>query len=529
MTADSRVLQTDPRPTPSSTTHDDQDRAQLEAGAVTGLGVLAQGLAAAAPSVALASVPGSLFLVAGKGALWAAVIGGILAYLIAAVIAINARRTVSSGSLGTYAGNGLGPVAAFVTGWALILGYIGFAAGGVLGAVLYFNAFLQEIGLPTDHLVFKVLLLVLATTASIYIPFRGVNVSVKLGLGFEVVSLLAISLILVASYVTWGPHLDGGQFSLGHLGSSTTLIAAVTAVGSYAGFESAASLGHEAHDAHRNVPRAILRLVIGLSVIYLLATYPEVLGFQGAKKLGADSTPLPIVAENAHVHWVTYVVTLTLGTAMIVFSSAVINSGARSLFTLSRETALPQALGRVHTAFRTPHVAIALVGGIAFVIGLIGTVNSVGRFQWDVYVSIVSSYAYLFAYLVVAIATPLWLRRIRALTPARLVVSVLATLGILYVIYKNLLPVPEGAYRYLPYVFLGLLLVGFARFLQLRATRPEVAARIGSIQTLSEAEQERLAELGILDAVRGSHLAERAVDQAVDHTTDGAVVEPDRT
>nr|BFE59515.1 APC family permease [Dactylosporangium thailandense] len=484
----------------------------LPAGAVSGLGVFGQGLAAAAPSVAIASVPGSLFLVAGKGAFWAAIIGGALVYLIAASIAFQARRTVSSGSLGTYAGNGLGPVAAFVTGWALILGYIGFAAGGVLGAVLYFNSFLQEIGLHTDHLAVKVLLLVLASAAAFYIPFRGVSMSVKLGLGFEVVSLVAIFVILIASYIHYGPHLDAEQFSLHHLGASTTLIAAVTAVGSYAGFESAASLGHEARDAHRNVPRAVLRLVIILSALYLVATYPEILGFQGSKKLDADSTPLPVVAENAGVHWVTYVVTLSLGTAMIVFSAAVINSGARSLFTLAREHALPRSLGRVHSAFRTPHVAITFVSVVGFVIGLIGTVNSVGRFQWDVYVGIVSSYAYLFAYLLVAIATPLWLRKIKALTPGAVVVAVLAALGILYVIYKNLVPVPAGAYKYLPYVFLALLLVGLLRFLWLRATRPRIAARVGSIQTLSEAEQERLAELGILDAVTGGHRADRAVD-----------------
>jgi amino acid transporter len=502
-------------PTPPVGRHDDE----LPAGEVSGLGVFAQGLAAAAPSVALASVPGSLFLVANKGAFWAAIIGGVLVYLIAAVIAIQARRTVSSGSLGTYAGNGLGPVGAFVTGWALILGYIGFAAGGLLGAVLYFNAFLQQIGLHTDHVVFKVVLLVLATAAALYIPFRGVNVSVKLGLGFEVVSLLAIAVILVASYVHYGAHLDSGQFSLHYLGQNTTLIAAVTAVGSYAGFESAASLGHEAKDAHRNVPRAILRLVIGLSVVYLIATYPEVLGFQGPLKLDPDSTPLPVVAENVGVHWVTYVVGLSLGTAMIVFSSAVINSGARSLFTLSRERALPAALGRVHPGFRTPHVAIGLVGAIAFVIGLIGTVNGVGRFQWDVYVSIVASYAYLFAYLLVAIATPLWLRKIKALSAGAVIVSTLATIGIGYVIYKNLVPVPDGFYKFLPYVFLALVTVGLARYLHLRATQPEIAARVGSIQTLSEAEQERLAALGILDAVRGSHLAERVVDDIGDDTS----------
>jgi amino acid transporter len=331
-----------------------------------------------------------------------------------------------------------------------------------------------------------------------------------------VVSLLAIAVILIASYISYGPHIDSEQFSLHFLGENTTLIAAVTAVGSYAGFESAASLGHEARDAHRNVPRAILRLVIGLSLVYLFATYPEVLGFQGAVKLGADSTPLPVVAENSGVHWITYVVGLSLGTAMIVFASAVINSGARSLFTLSRERALPGALGRVHPRFRTPYVAIGLVGAIAFVIGLVGTVNNVGRFQWDVYVGIVSSYAYLFAYLLVAIATPLWLRKIKALSIGAVIVSALAAVGIGYVIYKNLVPVPDGFYKYLPYVFLALLAVGLARYLHLRATQPEIAARVGSIQTLSETEQERLADLGILDAVRGSHLAEKAVDDIVD-------------
>ncbi|MEU4768518.1 APC family permease [Actinosynnema sp. NPDC023794] len=490
----------------------------LRAGAVSGLGVFAQGLAAAAPSVTIAGIPGALFLIAGKGALWAAVIGGALVYLIALLIAFQARRTVSSGSLGTYAGNGLGPVAAFVTGWALIVGYIGFAAAGMLGAVLYFSDFLHEIGLPTDHVAVKIVLLVLASAAAFYIPFRGVSISVRLGLWFEILSLAAIAVVLVASYVHYGAHFDSGQFSLHHLSTSTTLIAAVTAVGSYAGFESVASLGHEARNAHRNVPRAVLRLVIVLSALYLVATYPQVLGFQGAIPLDPDSTPLPVVAQNAGVHWITYVVNLTLGPAMIVFSAAVINSGARSLFTLSREHALPAALGRVHTAFRTPNVAITLVSVIGFVISLIGTVISVGRLQWNTYVVIASSYAYLFAYLLVAIATPLWLRRIRAVTPAAVVISVLASLGILYVIYKNLVPVPPGAYKYLPYVFLVLLLIGLVRFLQLRATRPEVAARVGSIQTLSEAEQERLADLGILDTVNGSHRADRAVDAIVDRS-----------
>jgi amino acid transporter len=486
---------------------------ELPSGAVNGLGVFSQGLAAAAPSVALASVPASLFLVAGKGAVWGAIAGGVLVYLIGYVISLQARRTVSSGSLGTYAGNGLGPWGAFTTGWALILGYIGFAAGGILGAVLYFNSFITKLGAPADNEAIKVVILLVVAAAAIYLPLRGVSLSVKVGLGFEVVSLIAIFIIIIASYVTYGAHFDSGQWSLSHLTSSTTFIAAVTGVGSYAGFESAASLGHEASDAHRNVPRAILRLVIALSVVYLISTYPEVLGFNGPHGvLGPDSTPLPVVAANAGVSWTSWIIDITLGIAMTVFAAAVINSGARSLFTLSRERALPRLFGAVHQSYRTPYASILLIGAVGLLLGLYGTVSPVGRLQWDVYVGIVSSYSYLLAYLLVAIATPLWLRRIRALTPWHVLVSVLATAGIVYVIYKNLIPVPPTPYNVLPYVFAGLIVVGLAWYLYLRLYRPEVARRVGTIQTLSEAERDRLAELGLLEAVTAGAPAPRPAE-----------------
>src|SRR3954453_5901315 len=72
-------------------------------------GVFAQGIAAAAPSVAVASVPFALFLAAGKGAAGAVLVGLVIVVLIATTISFQAKRTVSSGSLGTYTVNGLGP------------------------------------------------------------------------------------------------------------------------------------------------------------------------------------------------------------------------------------------------------------------------------------------------------------------------------------------------------------------------------------------------------------------------------------
>ncbi len=60
-------------------------------------------------------------------------------------------------------------------------------------------------------------------------------------------------------------------------------------------------------------------------------------------------------------------------------------------------------------------------------------------------------------------------------------------------------------------MFFGLLFLGLVWYWYLRATRPEVAARLGSIQTLSETEQQRLIDEGILDVL--SHDAPPQLDR----------------
>ena len=170
---------------------------------------------------------------AGKGAAWAAVLGLAITVLIAATISFQAKRTVSSGSLGTYTGNGLGPGFAYAAGFSLLIGYIGFATTGTLGGVVYLDSFLESVGLGSQATWFRVLLVVV--------------------------------------------HVDWEQWNPSHLGNSATFIAAVSAVGAYAGFESVASLGAEAKDAHRTIARSLLRVVLLIGVLYIVATYPQIL------------------------------------------------------------------------------------------------------------------------------------------------------------------------------------------------------------------------------------------------------------
>ena len=162
--------------------------------------MFAQGLAAAAPSVAVAVVPFSLFVAAGKGAAWAVLVGLAITILLALTISFQAKRTVSSGSLGTYTGNGLGPGFAYAAGFSLLLGYIGFATTGTLGGVLYLDSFLEAIGLGSDATWFKLLLVVVVVAAAVYLPYRGAALAAKYELAFELVAIVSILVIIVGSY-----------------------------------------------------------------------------------------------------------------------------------------------------------------------------------------------------------------------------------------------------------------------------------------------------------------------------------------
>ncbi|MCV7433241.1 APC family permease [Mycolicibacterium bacteremicum] len=470
----------------------------LERDALGFWGVFAQGLAAAAPSVAVASVPFMLFLAAGKGAAWAVIIGLVIVVLIATTISFQAKRTVSSGSLGTYTGNGLGPGFAYAAGFSLLVGYIGFAVTGTLGGVLYLDSFLESFGIGSQAVWFKLILVVLIVGVGVYLPYRGASLAARYELIFEIVAVATILVIIVASYATYGWRIDWEQWDLGHLSTSATFIAAVSAVGSYAGFESVASLGAEAKDAHRTIARSLLRVVLLLGVLYIIATYPQVLFFDG---INGDEAVLPQLAESSGVPWINHVMSGAVAVAFIVFVTAVTTAAARSLFTFAHEGALPKVFAKVHPRHRTPWAGIVFIGALAFLFAVVATISSAGRLVFEVYGGYVATWGFLVSYLLVVIATPIWLYKIKALTPLRLIVSAAAALALGYVIFSNFYPVPEFPFNILPFIFGGILLVGLLWYFYLKATNPAVARRVGSIQTLSEAEQQRLVDAGIIDVL----------------------------
>ena len=456
---------------------------ELARGSVGTTEVFAQAVAAAAPSVALAAVPGELYLIAHRGALVSAILAAVVVLLVAYLVSLQARRTVSSGSLGTYTGNGLGPLGAFTAGWGLVIGYLAFAGSALFGADIYFTAFLAKLHADTSSKAWTVAILLLVAIPIIAAPYRGLRVSARAGLVFEVVSLIAIAFILIASYVHYGFRIDTSQFTADGVGVSGLLLGAVLGVGAYAGFESAASLGFEARDPHRTIPRVLLTTVFGLVVLYFVATYGEVLSFSGAHgTVTGNSAPLDVVSANAGVDWTGYVVNLGIAIAMLAFGSAVLNAGARSLYTFAKEGGLPAVFTRTHSRFQSPHVGIVALGLVGLVASIGFTLYGTGPLRASAYIGTVGAFGYFVTYLLVAIATPIYLWRLRELTPHVALAAAVAAAAMVYVLYKTVYPAPPYPYDVLPYAFLALLTLGLVRYAYLRATDPDRARQIGTHQ-----------------------------------------------
>jgi hypothetical protein len=81
-----------------------------------------------------------------------------------------------------------------------------------------------------------------------------------------------------------------------------------------------------------------------------------------------------------------------------------------------------------------------------------------------------------------------------------------------YVIFSNFYPVPEYPFNILPLVFGAFLLAAVLWYAYLKRSRPDVAKRVGTIQTLSEEEQRRLADDGIREVLTGHSAGTRDDD-----------------
>ncbi|MFY9712780.1 MAG: APC family permease [Microbacterium sp.] len=395
--------------------------------------VLAQSVAAVAPSGAATTVILFASGVAGAATVLAVMVAAFIALLVATTVNQFTRRMVASGSLYTYAARGLGAAAGLTTGAALLVGYAGVAIFALLGGAHYLGMLAQRAwpalgGLP-GSLVATALLLVEAAILTIVLV-RGIRFSSRLAFVVELASVVIVAALMIVLLMKIGPF-DLNALMPSELSLPALAAGAVIALTAFVGFESAATLGVEARSPLRNVPRAIVWTVIVAGGLYVLAGYTQVVGFRAlGLDLAASASPVNTLATaNGLDAWGVFV---DVGIAASFLACAIASTTAltRVLFSMGRDGVAPGWLGRVHARHRTPTSAIALAVPVIVLIPVVVVLVGVGVWAAMESIIVVFAVGYITAYVIVCLAAPRFLRTIGELTLGPSVIAIVAALAL---------------------------------------------------------------------------------------------------
>jgi amino acid transporter len=434
----------------------------LRKGVLSQMETLAQSVSTMAPTTTpVATIP-LVCALAGNGTWLAYVLATGAVLLVGVCIARYAGYSASPGSLYKYAAMTLPPWLSAVAAWSLLLAYIATGSSVIGGFYHYANLLLRD---ATGHGTSAALLAIAVTAVPMAIAWRDVKISARLMLWIEALSVTLIVILVVLVLVRFGRHWDWNQLHLNGVTGSGLRLGLVLALFSFVGFESATTLGSEARNPLKTIPRAVIQSAILSGVIFIICAYAEVLGFRSTgQELGASQAPMRVLAGVGGAPILGLLIDIGALVSLFAGTLACITAAARVLLLMSHKGLTHGALRSTHARHETPGRAILVTGIAALTPVLVLALR--GASGLDVYgwLGSLATYGFIVTYGLASFALPRYLRERGGLTSAAEIVSWLAGGAMLLALVGNLYPIPEGPYGKLPYVYVGYLVAALVWF-----------------------------------------------------------------
>ena len=432
--------------------------------ALSPLETLAQSISTIAPTVTpVATIP-LVCALAGNGTWLAYVLATAAILLVAWCVGRFARYSSSPGSLYSYASMILPPWLAAAAAWSLLLAYVATGASVLAGFCHYANIMLRDV---TGHSTSALLLAAIVTGGCMWIARRDVKISARLMLWIEAVSVTLIFIVVVLVQVRHGVHADPDQLRLRGVSGSGLRLGLVLALFSFVGFESATTLGAEARNPLKAIPRAVILSAVLSGAFFVFCAYTEVLGFRMAgQDLGSSEAPLHVLASVGGVRMLGLLIDAGALVSFFACVLACVTAAARVLLLMSHNGLTHGSLRAMHARNETPSGAIVVTGLAAFLpVAILGARGASGL---DVYgwMGTLATYGFIVTYGLVCFALPGYLRDHHGIVNAATkTIPWLAFIAMLLALAGNLYPVPAGPYGKLPYIYLAYLAVVLLWFL----------------------------------------------------------------
>jgi amino acid transporter len=423
---------------------------------------LAQSVSTMAPTTTPAATIPLVCALAGNGTWLAYALATVAVLLVALCIARYARLSSSPGSLYNYASMTLPPWLAATVAWSLLLAYVATGSSVIGGFYHYANLLLHD---ATGHVFSTVLLAALVTGVSIWIAYRDVKISARLMLWIEAVSVMVIVAVVALLLMRHGWHLDQDQLHLHGMTGSGLRLGLVLALFSFVGFESATTLGSEARNPLKTIPRAVIQSAVLAGAFFTVCAYAEVLGFHTAgQDLGKSDAPMYLLAKVGGVPVLGLLIDIGALVSMFAGTLACITAAARVLLLMAHDGLAHDSLRNTHAQNQTPSRAVVITGVAALL--PVAVLAARGASGLDVYgwLGSLATYGFIVAYGSVCFALPGYLREHGLCRPGARIIPWLAGAAMLLALVGNLYPIPEGPYGKLPFIYLAYLAGGLLWF-----------------------------------------------------------------
>ena len=430
----------------------------LHAGVLGPLETLAQSVSAMAPSTSPSLTIPLVFALAGNATWFVYLLATCATLLVGFCVSRFARLSASPGSLYTYAAETLPPAFGVITAWGLLLAYIATGAS-VAGGALYYTGLITQQFFHWSPPALVTLTAVCAVSG--LIAWRDVKLSAELMLWIEVVSVSLILIVLAVLVFRYGFQFDLDQFRLKGVSIAALGPALVLSMFSFVGFEAATTLGGEAREPLKTIPRAVLQCAMLAGVFFMLCAYSEVLGFRGQPSQLSDSTsPLHLLAAKAGIAPLGIAIDFGAAVSMFACVLACATAAARVLMKMAHGKLLPAMLERTNSRHGTPGAAIAVSAGLMLTLTAGLALRGVAGSDMYDWLGSLSVFGFLTAYALVAVALPFARRALGQHSHWVAGVSVLTAVVMILIVIFDLRSATDATHARIPWIYLAYIAAG---------------------------------------------------------------------
>ncbi len=426
---------------------------------------LSQSVANISPTLTPVVIVPLVFASAGGGTWLSYLFATIGLILVGMNINQFAKRSASPGSLYSYIGRGLGAPAGFIAGWCLLVAYLFTGMAVLAGAVNYASILLDMVGIHA----WPSVLFALGVAIAGYVAYRDVKLSTKLMLTLEAVSMLLILVLGAMVVIHHKTAYDPAQFNVAAMDFSGVKAGLILAIFSYVGYESATTLGEEARNPLKSIPRAVILSAAISGIFFMLTSYIAVLGFKGLKTpLGSSSAPFNDLADSVGAAWFGILISAGAVISLFACTLASINAGSRILFAMGRHGIFHNHLSKAHSVNQTPHFAAMVASAVVLAGPLICLSAHLAVLDIFNDLSTIATFGFLVVYVLISVAAPVYLKHVGKLTVGSMALSVVSVLFMVPPIIATVYPMPAPPADKFPYFFAAYVLIGVLWFTVLR-------------------------------------------------------------